>query len=184
MEPQGTAETTSDRWQALALWSLGGTLAVAALKRVLFGSSLSTSAFSPTGLLSLAASAVLWKKAKRRRQPHHRHVIPLINSAALLAVANSQALTAVEILFVGHASLWVEEKVEQRVARYLRDAFPMPSPHVEVLEDGRVRSLPLEELRAGQVIRVHPHDIVPVDGPVAKGLAVVDSSHLTGRAEP
>jgi Cu+-exporting ATPase len=44
--------------------------------------------------------------------------------------------------------------------------------------------VPLEQVQAGDVLRVRPGDKVPVDGVVVEGRSAVDESMLTGESLP
>ncbi len=48
----------------------------------------------------------------------------------------------------------------------------------------RVEVVPLAEIAAGDMVLVAPGDVVPVDGIVAAGVAVLDESALTGEVRP
>ena len=50
--------------------------------------------------------------------------------------------------------------------------------------DGSVEIVPLEDVAAGDLLLVASGDVVPVDGTVASGVAVLDESALTGEARP
>lgn len=50
--------------------------------------------------------------------------------------------------------------------------------------DGTVIDIPTEEVRTGDLLVVKPGEIVPVDGKVVEGIAMVDESALTGEALP
>ncbi len=177
-------DPSSERLSLLTFAGLGGVLAVALFKRILWGSGLAQGPFSAAGIVSLMAVVLLWRKNSRRPRRHHRRLIPVLNGAALLAVVSSRALTAVEILFVGHVSLWMEARSEQRAARYLAESFPHLPKTIDVLEADTLRARSLSEITAGDVVVVGPGRVIPVDGFVQDGLAAVDESHLTGRAFP
>ncbi len=177
-------EDSSASVSILSLASLGALLVAAFIKRIFWGSAVAQGPFSAAGIVSLTAAALMWRKKVRDQRRHHRPLIPLLNGAALVAVVASRALTAAEILFVGHVSLWLEAKSEQRAARYLAESFPaLPQP-IDVVEGDSVRSRSLSEITVGDVIVVEPGRVVPVDGTVWKGSAAVDESHLTGRTLP
>ena len=53
-----------------------------------------------------------------------------------------------------------------------------------VNEDGSEQEVPLEEVQAGDRLRVRPGDKVPVDGEVVEGRSSVDESMLTGEPVP
>jgi Cu+-exporting ATPase len=52
------------------------------------------------------------------------------------------------------------------------------------LEDGRENDVPLDVVRAGDVLRVKPGEKIPVDGKVLDGRSAVDESMLTGESVP
>lgn len=171
-----------DTVSLFTLAGLGAILAAAFYKRVFFGAALAQGPFSAAGIMSLTATVLLWRK--KSALGHRHRLLPVLNGAALVAVAASRSLTAVEILFVGYVSLWMEAKSEQRAARYLAECFPALPQIIDVLEAGTVRSRALSEISVGDVVVVASGRIVPVDGTVTEGWATVDESHLTGRALP
>ena len=54
----------------------------------------------------------------------------------------------------------------------------------KLLDDGSERDVPLEEVVAGDRLRVRPGEKVPVDGTVVEGSASVDESMVTGEPVP
>ncbi|ELZ91638.1 putative cation-transporting ATPase [Haloferax mucosum ATCC BAA-1512] len=50
--------------------------------------------------------------------------------------------------------------------------------------DGRVETVPLDALEAGDYVEVRPGERVPVDGTVAEGTAAVDEALVTGESMP
>ena len=53
-----------------------------------------------------------------------------------------------------------------------------------VLRDGQEFTLPLAEVRVGDILRVRPGERIPVDGAVREGHSAVDESALTGESLP
>ena len=53
-----------------------------------------------------------------------------------------------------------------------------------VLDDGTTQTVPVQTLRAGQMLRVAAGDGIPVDGMIATGTTTVDQSLLTGESRP
>ena len=50
--------------------------------------------------------------------------------------------------------------------------------------DGSVESLPSERLRKGDLVIISAHEIVPADGEIIEGAAMVDESAITGESAP
>jgi len=66
--------------------------------------------------------------------------------------------------------------------RALLDLAPKTARRVGA--DGSERDVPVDEVKAGEMLRVRPGEKVPVDGIVASGESAVDESMLTGEAIP
>lgn len=53
-----------------------------------------------------------------------------------------------------------------------------------VIRDGKEMSLPIEQVVAGDLIRVRAGEKVPVDGVITEGETTIDESMLTGEPIP
>ena len=53
-----------------------------------------------------------------------------------------------------------------------------------MVREGTEREVPLDEVRAGDVLRVRPGEKIPVDGKVNEGRSAVDESMITGEPLP
>lgn len=59
------------------------------------------------------------------------------------------------------------------------------NPKLAVIRDGEtVKEIPVEEVRIGDIVVVRTGDVIPVDGTITSGRAVVDQSSLTGESVP
>jgi len=59
-----------------------------------------------------------------------------------------------------------------------------PKTALRVNKNGDDEEIPLEEVLAGDLLRIRPGDLIPVDGVVSEGHSSVDESMLTGEAVP
>jgi Cu+-exporting ATPase len=59
-----------------------------------------------------------------------------------------------------------------------------PKTALRVLKDGRTETVPLAEVKVGNVLRVRPGDKIPIDGTVTDGRSAVDEAMLTGEPIP
>ena len=59
-----------------------------------------------------------------------------------------------------------------------------PKTALRVLKDGKTETVPLAEIKVGELLRVRPGDKIPIDGTVIEGRSAVDEAMLTGEPIP
>ena len=80
---------------------------------------------------------------------------------------------------------WLELRARRRTGSALRALLDLaPKTARRIGADGSESDVPLDEVRAGDVLRVRPGEKVPVDGVVIDGASHVDESMLTGESMP
>ncbi|MEU9129397.1 heavy metal translocating P-type ATPase [Kitasatospora sp. NPDC048540] len=79
---------------------------------------------------------------------------------------------------------WLEGRVRDRTGSALRALAELGAKDVSVLEDGRERRVPVEQLLPGQEFVVRPGEKVATDGVVTEGGSALDLSLLTGESMP
>lgn len=78
----------------------------------------------------------------------------------------------------------LEEYASRRARRDLRALLERTPKEARRYVDGTVRRVPIEDLMRGDRLLVPAGAVVPVDGVVERGVAVLDESALTGEALP
>jgi Cu+-exporting ATPase len=78
----------------------------------------------------------------------------------------------------------LELRARQRTGGALRALLDLAPATARVVEGQMERTVPLEEVVAGQWLRVRPGEKIPVDGVIAEGSSAVDESMLTGEPVP
>jgi cation transport ATPase len=109
-------------------------------------------------------------------------VIALLAVAGAVAVGELLAAAVISVMLTSGRFLeaWAAER-----ARHDLNALLSRAPRTaRRYRDGALETVPLEEIAAGDVLLVAPGDVLPVDGMVASGVAVLDESALTGEALP
>lgn len=111
-----------------------------------------------------------------------------VDVIALLAIAGAVALgeyLAGGVISVMLASGWaLEDYASARAERELT-ALLERTPRVVHRYDGQnVVSVSPDDVIPGDLLVVKPGEVVPVDGTVMNGLAILDEASLTGEAEP
>jgi heavy metal translocating P-type ATPase len=136
----------------------------------------------------LAAAAcglgyALWSAAESiRRGRLGVDVIALLALAGAVAVRELLAAAVISVMLTSGRALeaWAALRARQDLSALL-DRAPRTARRSR---GDRVEVVPLEEIAAGDMVLVAPGDVVPIDGIVTAGNAVLDESALTGEVRP
>jgi heavy metal translocating P-type ATPase len=108
--------------------------------------------------------------------------IALVAMVGSLALGQELAGVIVGLMFSGGAAL---EDIASTRARRELTALVQRAPKVARRRVGEtVEEVPVEEVRAGEVVLVRTGEVVPVDGTLVAGDAVLDTSTLSGEPLP
>jgi heavy metal translocating P-type ATPase len=109
-------------------------------------------------------------------------IVAALSMTAALAVGQDLAAAIVALMYAGGQYL---ESFAERAARREMTALLSRVPRSAVRHrDGRLEEVALDLVMPGDRLLVRQGDVVPVDGTVAAGVAVLDQSALTGEALP
>ncbi|MEQ8855004.1 heavy metal translocating P-type ATPase [Gimesia sp.] len=78
----------------------------------------------------------------------------------------------------------LELRARKRTNSAIRELLALAPPTAHLIVDGEERDIPLEEVEAGNLLRVRPGEKVPVDGVVEEGKSLIDESMITGEPVP
>ncbi|MBI3703884.1 MAG: cadmium-translocating P-type ATPase [Rhizobiales bacterium] len=109
-------------------------------------------------------------------------IVAALSMTAALLVGEQLAAAIVAVMYAGGQYL---EAFAERQARREMTALLSRVPRTAVRHrDSRLEEVALELLLAGDRLLIRRGDVVPVDGTVVEGVAVLDQSALTGEAMP
>ena len=109
-------------------------------------------------------------------------IVAALSMTAALAVGENLAAAIVALMYAGGQFL---EAFAERHARREMTALLSRVPRSALRHRaGRLEEVALDQLVPGDRLLIRQGDVVPVDGAVADGLAVLDQSALTGEAMP
>ncbi|TLP42303.1 heavy metal translocating P-type ATPase [Cohaesibacter sp. CAU 1516] len=92
------------------------------------------------------------------------------------------SVVIVALIFVGQV---LELRARERTGDAIRALLDLaPKTARRILPDGNEYDAPLENVVAGDLLRVRPGDSIPVDGEVTEGHTSVDESMITGEPVP
>ena len=76
------------------------------------------------------------------------------------------------------------KKTEDNSKKLLLNAFGKQPRFVWLVQDGVEIEVPLDRVAQGDIVAVHTGDMVPVDGHIVEGMAMIDQHALTGESTP
>jgi heavy metal translocating P-type ATPase len=79
---------------------------------------------------------------------------------------------------------YLVRRTEDNSKKLLLGAFGKQPRYVWLVKDGIEIEMPLDRLDKGDVVAVHTGEMVPVDGIIVEGLAMIDQHALTGESVP
>ena len=79
---------------------------------------------------------------------------------------------------------WMEARAKRQTAGAIRALVGLQAKTARVVRGGDEVDVPIEQVQAGDLVRVRPGEKVPVDGIVTEGASSVDQSMLTGESMP
>jgi heavy metal translocating P-type ATPase len=78
----------------------------------------------------------------------------------------------------------LELRAHSKTNSAIKALLNLVPPVARVIRNGQEKEIPLEEVQAGDILRVRPGEKIPVDGVITSGNAVVDESMITGEPIP
>lgn len=89
--------------------------------------------------------------------------------------------TLITIMLLGH---WLEMRAVSAAQGALKELSKLLPDTAEVIRNGKTESIPLSELRKGDVVFVRPGGRIPSDGVVIEGKSEVNEAMVTGESAP
>ena len=177
MSDHHTQENESNRWNktltTIAALSFIGGAAFSLLK--LPGTEALYLISLTAGGVPVAISAV--RKALKRKVS----ISLLVTIAALGALYLGQFAEAAAVMFFFALAEAFEEFGEVRSQKAVA-ALLEKTPKIARLKNGR--EVPVEEVKEGDIVKVRPGDMVPLDGIVIDGESSIDEATITGESVP
>lgn len=78
----------------------------------------------------------------------------------------------------------LELRAHSKTNSAIKALLNLVPPVARVIHNGQEKEIPLEQVMAGDILRVKPGEKVPVDGVITEGSAVIDESMITGEPMP
>ena len=92
--------------------------------------------------------------------------------------------TATAIITLILLGRMLEARARGRTSSAIRGLLSLQARTARVVRDGVESDIPVEDVRAGDIVVVRPGEKIPVDGEVLDGQSAIDESALTGESIP
>lgn len=109
-------------------------------------------------------------------------IVAALSMLAALVFAEYLAAAVVALMYAG--GQYLESFAERRASREMTALLARVPRSAVRYRDGRLEEVTLDAIEPGDRLVVRKGDVVPVDGAVAEGLAVLDQAALTGESMP
>ena len=106
------------------------------------------------------------------------------SAAAMACMDEFYFESAAMILTLITVGKMLEARSKGRTTDALKGLMRLAPKTATLLRDGKEQTVPIEQVRIGDLFTVRPGESVPVDGEVVSGTSAIDESALTGESVP
>ena len=111
--------------------------------------------------------------------------VPVLDATAIgVSMFRGDISTAGTVMFLLGIGEILEEWTHKKSVDDLARSMSLNISRVWLCNDGQEMLVPTTEIQTGDLVRVHMGNMVPFDGTVAEGEAMVNQASLTGESEP
>ena len=108
----------------------------------------------------------------------------LMTIGVLAAVLVGQWATAAVVVFFMRVGDYTEKFTAEKARRAVKDLTALSPQTARVERAGEEFEVPIKEVALGDVVVVRPGEMIPVDGEVLSGQAMIDQAAITGESVP
>lgn len=135
------------------------------------------------GITMITSVKYIWKGlttlAKRRIE------VPVLDATAIgVSIFRGDISTASSVMFLLSLGEILEEWTHKKSVGDLARSMSLNISKVWLVRDGQEIMVPVTEIRSGDPVRVHMGNVIPFDGCVIEGEAMVNQASLTGESVP
>lgn len=111
--------------------------------------------------------------------------VPVLDATAIgVSMFRGDISTAGSVMFLLGIGEILEEWTHKKSVDDLARSMSLNISRVWLCNDGQEMLVPTTQIQTGDLVRVHMGNMVPFDGTVAEGEAMVNQASLTGESEP
>jgi Cu2+-exporting ATPase len=137
------------------------------------------------GPLALLASVPIICRALKTAMGERRiSVDGLDGMATMMMIANHNFGPASFMMSLIALGEYIRELTAQRCQKIIDDLLGLAGRSAWLVKGNRRLCIPAEQVRVNDVVVVYPGEMIPIDGVVVKGEALVNQASLTGESAP
>lgn len=111
--------------------------------------------------------------------------VPVLDATAIgVSMFRGDISTAGSVMFLLGIGEILEEWTHKKSVDDLARSMSLNISRVWLCNDGQEMLVPTSEIREGDLVRVHMGNMIPFDGTVSEGEAMVNQASMTGESEP
>jgi heavy metal translocating P-type ATPase len=150
-----------------------------------------TAQFAMPALLPVSAAIFAYTAIPSFRRAYEvlfkerRLGVDLLDSVVILGcLATLQVFPGAILTWCLSLGRYLVRRTEDNSRKLLRGLFGKQPRYVWLVSNGIEIEIPLDRLDKGDIVAVHTGEVVPVDGVIVGGLAMIDQQALTGESMP
>ncbi|MQT15427.1 heavy metal translocating P-type ATPase [Segnochrobactrum spirostomi] len=138
-------------------------------------------AFAVNVPLTLYNAIPIFKRAWRVWSQERRLNVDFLDTLAITAsVGQGNLVAGTIVVWLIRLGDWIRDLTAAGSKRAIRELLEFQSRNAWVVRDGTVVSVPATALVVDDLVVVYPGDMIPVDGAIERGHAMIDQKTITG----
>lgn len=112
---------------------------------------------------------------------HGRVDVPVLDATSIgVSMLNNDFATATNIMFLLSISELLEDYTKKKTTLQLKESLSINIDKVWIAQDGIEQQIPVSQLEKGDIVVIQTGTMVPIDGEVVSGNAMINESSFTG----
>lgn len=108
----------------------------------------------------------------------------LVSMALIASVIIGEIFAAGEVAFIMQIGAFLEQFTVRKSRKGIEKLIHLTPTMARVITNNQERTIKAEEVEVGDILRVNPGEVIPVDGIIINGRTSVDNSVMTGESIP
>lgn len=132
----------------------------------------------------LCGAPIVWGAAVAMYEDFDVKADLLVSLALIAAVAVGEVFAAAEIAFIMQLGAMLEEFTVSKAQAGIERLVKLTPTTARIVRNGKEEVMPADIVSVGDVVRVLPGEVIPVDGTIVTGDTAIDQSVMIGESMP